>query len=226
MQSVLMLSFMPFVVELLLLHNLICLSIQRLYRINKTLIWILSPSTHTFATEIKKVKKGTITVPFSIFYNLTIMESPVEQIQNLLNDILADEAEIFCVNLKIKPTNNIKIFLDGDNGITIEKCVQVNRKLYKALEEMGLYPEGDFSLEISSPGIDEPLKLIRQYKKNVGRFLEIVFNDDSVKEGKLVTATDTDIIIETTEGKGKKAITQQVLIPLENIKKATVQVKF
>ena len=154
------------------------------------------------------------------------MELPVEQIQNLLNDILADEAEIFCVNLKIKPTNNIKIFLDGDNGITIEKCVQVNRKLYKVLEEMGLYPEGDFSLEISSPGIDEPLKLIRQYKKNVGRFLEVVFNDDSIKEGKLITVTDTDIIIETTEGKGKKAVTQQLLIPLDNIKKATVQVKF
>lgn len=154
------------------------------------------------------------------------MEAATTQIENLVNELLQDEAEFFCVNIKVKPTNNIKVYIDGDNGVTIEKCVHINRKLYKLIEEKGWYPEGDFSLEVSSPGVDEPLKLVRQYKKNIGRSLEIVFNDETKTEGKLLTATDTDIIVETTQGKGKKAVVQQVLVPLENIKKAIVQVKF
>jgi ribosome maturation factor RimP len=104
--------------------------------------------------------------------------------------------------------------------------VRINRRIYKAIEETELFPEGDFSMEISSPGVDEPLKLNRQYKKNIGRFLEVEFKDESKTEGKLLVVTDVDIIIETTEGKGKKAIVQEVLVPLENIKSAVVQIRF
>ena len=128
--------------------------------------------------------------------------------------------------MRIKPTNNIKVFIDGDNGITIEKCVQFNRKLYKLIEEAALYPEGDFSLEVSSPGVDEPLKIQRQYNKNIGRNIEIIFLDGTKKEGKLLQVAEADIIIEFTEGKGKKATTQQLVIPFNNIKTTTVQVKF
>ncbi len=71
----------------------------------------------------------------------------------------------------------MKVFIDGDQGISIEKCVMYNRALYKRLEEMQFFPDGDFSLEVSSPGLDEPLKLLRQYKKNVGRLVEIVLQD-------------------------------------------------
>ena len=144
----------------------------------------------------------------------------------MLNSILAEEPEYFLVSLKVKPTNNFKVFIDGDNGMTIEKCVRFNRKLYKLIEESGIYPEGEFSLELSSPGIDEPLKLHRQYVKNIGRFVEVTFMDDTVKEGKLLTVTEADILIEYTEGKGKKAVTQQLVIPLNNIKTTIVQIKF
>ena len=154
------------------------------------------------------------------------METYLVEVQNLLDSILAEEQEYFCVNMKIKPTNNFKIFIDGDNGITIEKCVSFNRKLYKLIEAQSYFPEGDFSLELSSPGIDEPLKLVRQYTKNIGRNIEIVFNDDTKKEGKLLTVTETEITIETSEGKGKKQIIEQVLIAFENIKTAVVQVSF
>jgi ribosome maturation factor RimP len=60
------------------------------------------------------------------------------------------------VEVKIKPTNNIKVFLDGDQGITIEKCIAVNRALYKQLEESGMFPDGDFSLEVHRPGWTNP----------------------------------------------------------------------
>lgn len=154
------------------------------------------------------------------------MDTQLDIITEFLHSILAENTDLFLVNLKIKPTNNIKIYVDGDAGITIDQCIRINRKLYKLIEEKGLYPEGDFSLEVSSPGVDEPLKLIRQYNKNIGRTLEVTFTDDSVKEGVLVTVAESDILIETTEGKGKKAVTQQVLIPIANIKKAIVQIKW
>jgi len=153
-------------------------------------------------------------------------EPELLRIEQLVNQVLADEPAYFCVSVRIKPTNNVKLFLDGDNGITIEKCVQFNRKLYKLIEEAGLYPEGEFSLEVSSPGVEEPLKLQRQYAKNTGREVEVVFTDDTRKTGKLIAVTEADILLEHTEGKGKKAVTQQVLIPFSNIKSTTVQIKF
>lgn len=154
------------------------------------------------------------------------MDTQLDIITEFLNTILADNTDLFLVSVKIKPTNNIKVYVDGDAGITIDQCIRINRKLYKLIEEKAMYPEGDFSLEISSPGVDEPLKLIRQYNKNIGRTLEVTFADDSVQEGVLTTVTESDVLIETTEGKGKKAVTQQVLIPIANIKKAIVQVKW
>jgi len=148
------------------------------------------------------------------------------QIELLLEGIMVNEPEYFVVNSRVKPTNNFKIFIDGDNGITIEKCVQINRKLYKLIEEAGYFPEGDFSLEVSSPGIEEPLKIFRQYKKNIGRFVEVVLSDETKKEGKMIEVDETGITIEFTEGKGNKAITQQLVIPFSNIKTTTVQIKF
>lgn len=150
----------------------------------------------------------------------------LQQIEKLVDETLADDPQYFRVQVKIKPTNNIKVFIEGDNGITIEKCVQINRSLYKKLEELALFPDGDFSLEVSSPGVGEPLKDRRQYNRNIGRDVEVVFNDGTKKEGKLLQVADADIIIETTEGKGKKAVIQQLVIPFNNIKTTTVQIKF
>lgn len=169
-------------------------------------------------------EKGTATVPFSFLHMSN--ETPLQVIEKMLSDLLAEEPAYFLVSVKIKPTNNIKVFLDGDEGLPIAKCVQINRKLYKFIEESGMYPEGDFSLEVSSPGIEEPLILHRQYVKNIGRDIEVIFNDDTRKEGKLLEVAEADFIIEHTEGKGKKAVTQQLVIPFLNIKSTTVQIKF
>lgn len=153
-------------------------------------------------------------------------EVVLQQVEQFLQQILNEEPAYFLVSMRIKPTNNFKVFLDGDQGINIEKCVQINRKLYKLIEEAAIFPEGDFSLEISSPGVDEPLKMHRQYVKNTGRDVEVIFTDDTRKEGKLVTVTENDILLEYTEGKGKKAVTHQLVIPFDNIKTTTVQIKF
>lgn len=153
-------------------------------------------------------------------------EAALSQIESMVTGLLAEEPDYFCVSVQIKPINNVKVFIDGDQGLPIEKCVRFNRKLCKLIEENGTYPEGEYSLELSSPGLDEPLKMHRQYVKNIGRGVEVVFLDDTVKEGILLTVSETDIIIENTEGKGKKAVTQKIVIPFTNIKSTTVQIKF
>jgi len=153
-------------------------------------------------------------------------EPNTEKIEGMLNGILAEEPAYFCVSVTIKPNNNIKVFVDGDEGIKIERCVSFNRRLYKLIEEAAIYPEGDFSLEVSSPGIEEPLKLHRQYLKNIGRTIEVEFLDGTIKEGLLETVTNDDVTIIYTSGKGKKAVTEQLVIPFINIKSTTVQIKF
>lgn len=155
-------------------------------------------------------------------------ETLIETVEKMLSEMILPESGDFIVSVRVKPTNNIKIFLesDGEGGMTIEKCVRYNRRLYKQLEESALFIDGNFSLEVSSPGIGEPLVLHRQYVKNKGRFVEVVFNDGTQKEGTLVEVTETDILLEQTTGKGKKAETKQYLVPFENIKSTTVQIQF
>ena len=153
-------------------------------------------------------------------------DGQLQRIEQLTNEMLSNEPEYFLVSLKIKPTNNVKVYLDGDNGLPIEKCVHFNRQLYKMIDDAGMFPSGEFSLEVSSPGVDEPLKMQRQYTKNIGRLVEVIFTDGSKKEGKLLQSADHDIFIEETTGKGKKAVTQQIVIPFNNIKTTTVQIQF
>ena len=148
----------------------------------------------------------------------------IETVENLIQPLLQED--VFLVYIKIKPTNNFKIYIDADGGLPLEKCIKINRALYKQMEEMGLYPDGNFSLEVSSPGIDEPLKLIRQYIKNVGRFIEVVKLDETRLEGKLLEANEEKISIEITEGKGKKMTVNQLEVSISDIKQTKVQVKF
>ena len=149
-----------------------------------------------------------------------------KQLEQLLAEVLEERPGLFLVEIRIKPTNNVKIFIDGDEGVTIETCVKVNRQLYKRIEEAAIWPEGDFSLEVSSPGIGEPLKLLRQYAKNIGRSVEVVKLDGTVIEGVLKSADDTAIVVEETKGKNKKKEVIVHTIPFDQLKTTTVQVTF
>lgn len=153
-------------------------------------------------------------------------EAQIQAIEQQVKALISAEPGLFLVETRIKPTNNIKVFIDGDQGVSIEKLVQYNRKLYKQIEERGMYPNGDFSLEVSSPGLDEPLKMHRQYLKNIGRFAEVLDNEGLKKEGKLVGVTEEEIVLEEIKGKGKKMETLQHHIPFNTIKTTKIQIKF
>jgi ribosome maturation factor RimP len=148
----------------------------------------------------------------------------IQALEEKVNALIGTEPDLFLVEIRIKPTNNIKVYIDGDQGISIEKLVQFNRKMYKQLEEEN--PNGDFSLEVSSPGLDEPLKLHRQYLKNVGRFVEILDKQGVKKEGKLISATESEVVLEEIKGKGKKMEVVTHITPFEQIKSTKIQIKF
>ncbi len=149
-----------------------------------------------------------------------------DRVYALIEPLLQEDPSYFLVHIKVKPGHIIRVYIDGDQGLPIKQCTSFNRKLYKAIEEAAWFPEGDFALEVSSPGVDEPLILNRQYVKNIGRNVEVILNDETVYVGNLKEVTDKDILIEWTAGKGKKATQEQLLIPFENIKSTIVQIQF
>lgn len=151
------------------------------------------------------------------------MAEIIEQVQQLLEPLL-DGTDIFIVNIKIKPVNNIKVYLDADSGFSIDKSAMVNRKLYAQLEATGLFPDGNFSLEVSSPGVDEPLNQLRQYRKNLGRTLAVTNMEGLEKTGVLKEVNDDGLVLEVKVPKAKEPLI--ISIPFLTIKKSIVQIIF
>jgi len=154
------------------------------------------------------------------------MEGQIQGLEQKVKGLIEAEPEVFLVEIRIKPTNNVKVFLDSDKGMSLDRLIQYNRKLYKELEESNFFPGNDFSLEVSSPGLDEPLKLERQYLKNVGRAIEVIRLDGVKMEGKLLAVSGDEIMVEEEKGKGKKKELVQHAIPFTHIKSTKVQIKF
>ena len=179
--------------------------------------------------QIKETVEGNEVVPFSFIPMQAA--SHLEEIEKLVATLLEGETEYFLVSLRIKPTNNVKVFIDGDNGLPIEKCVQLNRKLSKLLDEAAFYPEGEFSLDLSSPGVDEPLKSSRQYKKNIGRVLKIKLPSQTI-EAMLLEVSDENITVEWSSrepkkiGKGKETVLHHENIAYGDIIEAVVTITF
>jgi ribosome maturation factor RimP len=151
------------------------------------------------------------------------MIEAIEKIKELLESLL-EGTDMFLVSLKIKPTHNIKFFIESDSSLSVQRIVKFNRGLQALIDEKGLYPNGDYSLEVSSPGIDEPLVFFRQYTKNIGRTVCVTLNDDTEKTGEMKEAAEDGIIIEMKIPKKKE--TNLVVIPFSDIKKTVVQIVF
>lgn len=168
--------------------------------------------------------KGTDSVPFLFVHMAT--EAQLTKVTDYIHALLEKDPAHFLVQVKVKPVNNIKIFVDGDQGVTIDACTRLNRALYKQIEEDGLFPDDDFSLEVSSAGVGEPLLMHRQYIKNIGRTVAVAQNEGQLTEGELKEVTEEGITLETVTGKGKKTEIKQHVILFQNIKTTTVQIKF
>jgi ribosome maturation factor RimP len=154
------------------------------------------------------------------------IDSQILAIEQKIMALIDPDPENFLVDVKIRPGNNVKVFVDADRGISIDKLAQYNRSLYRQIEESGLFPNNDFSLEISSPGLDEPLRLSRQYLKNIGRYVEVLLKNGIKKEGKLISATDKEIVIEEEKGNKKKKEVILHSLSYDDIKTTKIQIKW
>lgn len=154
-----------------------------------------------------------------------IFDELYNKINQFLVEYFADSKTDFLIDLEIKKGNKIIVHFDSEVGVTVDKCARLNRVLYKFIEESDFFPDGNFSLEVSSPGVDEPLKFERQYRKNIDREIEVITNENSILQGKLLSVSDQGIIIEEKKGKGKKAIIINHEISFEKIKSTRVLLK-
>ncbi len=136
----------------------------------------------------------------------------------------------FLVNVKVTPQNKIMVFIDGDDGVTIEDCKDLSRHIERHFNR----DDEDFELMVSSVGIGQPLQLHRQFVNNIGRRMEITGNDQRTHKGKLTDVTEEGIVLEKEipeKGKKKKKEPDTntgsgTFIPFGDIKEARVRVSF
>ncbi len=141
------------------------------------------------------------------------------KILEIVNNAL-EGSDKFLVNLKITPDNRIYVDIDGDNGVNVDDCIELSRAIESQLDR----DEEDFALDVSSAGADAPLKLTRQYIKNIGREVEAVMFDGEKLTGEL-TAADEESITLTVAGTKKKPA-ESVQLQRKDVKTVRVVLKF
>lgn len=150
-----------------------------------------------------------------------------EHILALANGHL-EGSSIYVTGLRISSDNQISLFIDGDNGVTIKDCVALSRAIEGQLDR----EQGDFALDVSSHGAATPLVMPRQYLRHIGRTFEIKLLDGSKAEGTLVACSDEGLKIEfevrenKAVGKGKVTVIKQQEIKHSEIKESKIKLKF
>ena len=150
------------------------------------------------------------------------------ELQNKISAILTPELESrnwFLVDCKVNG-GTVQVFVDSDKGFTIENCATISRFLEGELDKEFNF-SSSYSLEVSSPGMGKPLKVLRQYRKYAGRKVSVLLNDGSRKEGRLVSSNDNGILLEEIKTEKKKqTLLGQIEINFNQIKSTTVVVEF
>ncbi|MBT0552378.1 ribosome assembly cofactor RimP [Riemerella anatipestifer] len=150
------------------------------------------------------------------------------QVETLLNDFLSEREDLFLIDLKVSAGDDVVVILDGDNGVTLQDCLDASRAIEFNMDR----EEHDFSLQVMSAGLSEPLTQIRQFRKNIGRDLDILLNDSSKIEGELARVEEDKVVLilryrkPKEIGKGKIDVEEEKEILLSDIKKALVAIKF
>jgi ribosome maturation factor RimP len=120
---------------------------------------------------------------------LTIMiEKAV--VKEIIEDFLVDSSN-YLVGVEVKPGNTIIVEIDNDQSVSIDDCIALNRFIESRLNR----DVEDYELEVGSSGISQPFKLLRQYKKNIGKEVEILFKTGKKQVGMLKEATENQVIL-------------------------------
>lgn len=164
-------------------------------------------------------------VPSFSFLNKMVMQVE-KRVAELVEEKISDRPELFLVEIKMLPNNKLIIHVDGDEGISIQDCAAISRHVGFHLEEENVM-EKAYNLEVSSPGVGEPLKLQRQYHKNIGREVSLKLTAGDKKEGKLISVSENSLTIEEkVKEKGKKVQVVENTIELKDITELKVLISF
>lgn len=154
-----------------------------------------------------------------------------EKIIDLLEEKFTEPefSNCFWLDVKLHAGKKLEIIIDCDTGVTFTTCQQISRHLESVIdEEQWLGPK--YTLEVSSPGTDRPLQLPRQYKKHLGRKLEVKTKGGDEYEGRLSEITEEAITLDykVRRKEGKRKVTEEVqtTIAFGAIEKAKVKISF
>lgn len=147
----------------------------------------------------------------------------VEKITEIAEKKLA-ESNNFIVDIVIKPGNKIIVLLDNDNGISIADCVAMSRHIESNLDREVV----DFELNVMSPGLSEPFKIIRQYYKNIGKQIDVITKENKKITGKLITVNEAGVILESksSKKKTKESLSINTNLTFNQIKETKVVILF
>ena len=132
--------------------------------------------------------------------------------------------DYYLVDLEVTPAHHISVYVDGDQGVSLEVCTRISRELETVLDTEPTL-DGGYTLEVSSPGVSRPLKFPRQYPKHVGRTLRIDLLSGGHVEGVLKEVGPEQVMIEIKPLE-KKGVPDEKLIRFDEMKQALVMVQF
>lgn len=150
-----------------------------------------------------------------------------DKILELLEESLKEKPSLFLVDLTITETLKVTVTLDGDNGVNLQDCIDISRAIDNNFDR----EEQDYALEVASAGVSTPLKMVRQYRKNIGRTLKVKTASETI-EALLQKVSDESIVLSWTArepkkiGKGKETVEYKREIPFTEIKEAIVTIIF
>ncbi len=151
----------------------------------------------------------------------------LDKVKKLVNEAIEENSALFLIDLIFSNDNGIKVIVDGDTGVALSECIRISRHVEHNLDR----EEEDFSLEVTTPNITDPLVSLRQYNKNIDRTLKVKTETESF-EGKLIEVNKNNITLHWKArepkpiGKGKITVEKQKTIPLSEIKQSKVKIIF
>lgn len=136
--------------------------------------------------------------------------------------------DLFVVEVRVSPANEIVVTVDSDTQVGIDRCVELSRSIEGALDR----EQEDFELTVMSAGIGQPLKMLRQYRKLIGRPVEVILKDGGKIVGNLTDASESSIAVEyeervAVEGKKRKQlVTTRRELSLDEVKSTSEYLDF
>jgi len=147
-----------------------------------------------------------------------------EIVEKKVFEILKNYQDLFLIDLKVNLNNNIKLIIDGDNGVSLKDCANLSRDIENSIDG----EQFNFSIEVSSSGVGTPLVNNRQYKKNVGRKIEVYTDQAKPIVGELTKVNDDSFTIEWSQreskpiGKGKINVIKNKTLLFSDVKSSKV----